>query len=67
MMLDVAALDLVAMGEIADMLGVSRQRVHQLVSRSDFPKPAATLSVGRIWRRADVAKWAAARGRLTEA
>jgi len=50
--------ELVALGEIAAMLGVSRQRVGQLAQRDDFPKPVAVLSVGRIWERAAVEQWA---------
>ncbi|GAA4929644.1 helix-turn-helix transcriptional regulator [Actinoplanes utahensis] len=50
-----------AAGEIADYLGVSRQRVAVLVERPDFPAPIAHLSVGRIWRTSDVRQWAANR------
>ena len=49
---------------IARMLGgVSRQRVHQLAQRPDFPQPVATLAVGKIWLRADVEKWISDSGR----
>jgi prophage regulatory protein len=48
------------------MLGVSRQRVQQLVSRPDFPKPAAVLAMGKGWRTADGQAWARAHGRLSE-
>jgi len=61
------AMDLVGGTEIAQMLGVSRQRALQLAGRDDFPRPVATLSVGRIWRRQDVTRWALANGRLTDA
>jgi len=50
-----------AAAEIADYLGVSRQRVAVLVERADFPEPLAHLSVGRIWRTADIRQWAANR------
>lgn len=50
--------------EIEVMLGVSRQRVQQLVKRPDFPKPVETLAMGSIWRRSDVVKWAKATGRM---
>lgn len=57
--------ELVAVAEIAQMLGVSKQRVYQLLDEDDtFPAPADQLTVGRIWRRADVEKWARAAGRL---
>lgn len=44
--------------EIGDLLGVSRQRVQQLISRADFPKPYDTLSMGKVWLREDVERWA---------
>ncbi|BCY08863.1 AlpA family transcriptional regulator [Actinoplanes sp. L3-i22] len=53
--------DVMAAAEIADYLGVSRQRVAVLVERPDFPAPMAHLSVGRIWRTSDVRQWAANR------
>jgi prophage regulatory protein len=46
--------EVVAAAEIADYLGVSRQRVAVLVERADFPAPVAHLSVGRVWRTTDV-------------
>lgn len=49
--------DLVGAAEIADMFGVSRQRVYQLSTREDFPEPVAVLSRGRVWERADVRFW----------
>jgi predicted DNA-binding transcriptional regulator AlpA len=51
--------------DVAKLLGVSRQRVHQIMEKDlTFPAPAATLSVGRVWNRADIEKWARATGRL---
>jgi hypothetical protein len=48
------------MTEIARMMGVSRQRVAQLVaSYDDFPAPEAELSSGRIWSRTAVETWIA--------
>jgi predicted DNA-binding transcriptional regulator AlpA len=53
-------LDLVGVWEIAEMLGVSRQRVHQLLrDHPDFPRPVADLKAGKIWFRTDIASWAA--------
>ncbi len=53
--------------EIAEMLGVSRQRVHAISSQSDrFPPPVANLSAGKIWLRSDVEAWARSEGRLIE-
>jgi predicted DNA-binding transcriptional regulator AlpA len=52
--------------EIADMLGVSRQRVTQLTARSDFPSPVAELAQGRVWETAAVREWARQTGRLAD-
>jgi predicted DNA-binding transcriptional regulator AlpA len=52
-------LDLVGVAEIAQLLGVSRQRVHQLLrDRPDFPESVAELVAGRIWLRTEVLTWA---------
>lgn len=45
--------------EIADLLGVSRQRVDQLSREPDFPAPLSTLRVGRVWNAGDVEAWIA--------
>jgi predicted DNA-binding transcriptional regulator AlpA len=51
--------DLIGVAEVAEILGVSRQRVHQLVqSEADFPKPEAVISAGRIWLRPTIEEWA---------
>ncbi|GGL01221.1 helix-turn-helix transcriptional regulator [Mangrovihabitans endophyticus] len=50
---------LMSAGEIQQRLGVSRQRVHQLTARPDFPAPYEELSIGRIWIREDVEDWIA--------
>ena len=51
--------DLLGAAEIGRLLGgLSRQRVQQLVSDEDFPKPIARLDKGKIWWRADVERWA---------
>lgn len=47
--------------EIGDLLGVSRQRVQQLINREDFPEPHDTLAMGKVWLREDVERWARAR------
>lgn len=39
------------------MLGVSRQQVHRLAGREDFPEPAATLQSGRVWLLEEVEEW----------
>lgn len=51
--------ELAGVAEVAQMLGVSRQRVHQIVQTNpEFPKPIAELSAGRIWRREEIEVWA---------
>ena len=55
---------LVGVAEIAEMLGVSRQRVNAIVkSQATFPEPQAELSAGRIWLRSEVVAWAKSQGR----
>ncbi|WP_420116413.1 helix-turn-helix transcriptional regulator [Micromonospora sp.] len=43
--------------EIRMRLGVSRQRVEQLMKRPDWPKPYESLATGRIWRTEDIEAW----------
>lgn len=43
--------------ELADRLGVSKQRAYALVQRADFPEPADILSTGRVWAKTDVETW----------
>lgn len=57
-------MDLVSTVEIANLLGLSRQRVDQLSRYDEFPSPVANLAIGRVWQRADVIEWAKDTGRL---
>lgn len=50
--------------EVAEYLGVSRQRVLQLREKPDFPAPVSHLASGPIWESADVEKWARETGRI---
>jgi prophage regulatory protein len=45
--------------EIATRLGVSRQRVQQLVARPDWPAPYDDLAMGKVWRITDIEAWIA--------
>jgi prophage regulatory protein len=54
-----ASLDLMGAAEIGRLLGVSRQRVQQLIRRPDFPAPAGVLEMGKVWLRADIQAWVA--------
>jgi predicted DNA-binding transcriptional regulator AlpA len=50
--------------EVAEMLSVSRQRVHQLLRHhADFPAPVAELKAGKIWLKRDIVEWARRSGR----
>jgi prophage regulatory protein len=53
-------LHLMGAAEIRKRLGgISRQRVWQLTTRSDFPKPYDVLEQGKVWRKNDVEEWIA--------
>jgi prophage regulatory protein len=57
--------ELMGVHEIAEMLGVSRQRVDEISRTHDaFPAPVATLRSGRVWARDAVELWAREAGRL---
>lgn len=45
---------LVGVAEVAEMLGVSRQRVTALSKRDDFPAPLQRLASGPVWRGGDL-------------
>lgn len=56
-----AASRLAGLTEIAGLLGVSRQRVHQLHRAGRMPAPVAELAAGPIWDLEAIEPWAAAR------
>jgi predicted DNA-binding transcriptional regulator AlpA len=60
----VASDQLMGIAEIADLLGISTQRVDQLARQGAFPRPIAELRAGRIWRQRDVELWARRAGRI---
>lgn len=49
---------LAGVSEIAELLGVSRQRVAELRRRPDFPGPVAQLKAGPVWRAGDLSRFA---------
>ena len=51
--------EMITSGQIAEMLGVSRARVHQLSDRPDFPPPSGRAGNYRLWDRAVIERWAA--------
>jgi predicted DNA-binding transcriptional regulator AlpA len=44
--------------EIAELLGVSKQRAHQIADEPGFPAPVERDGRGRMWSRREVAAWA---------
>jgi len=54
---------LVGSAEIGKMLGVSRQRVQQLIARPDFPQHEVALEMGKVWQRSAIEEWARSTGR----
>jgi prophage regulatory protein len=44
--------------EIAELLGVSKQRAHQISEEKGFPAPLAEDTRGRVWSRYEVQAWA---------
>jgi len=49
------------------LLGISRQGVDYLAKNDPtFPAPLAVLSIGRVWKRQDVEKWARETGRISD-
>lgn len=55
----IAMRHLMGTAEIAQRLGVSRQRVQQLAARPDWPKPYDELTLGKVWRIPDIEAWIA--------
>lgn len=49
---------LVGASEVAELLGVSRQRVHQLRSHPEFPAPLVEVAMGPLWDERAVEKFA---------
>lgn len=57
-------IDLVGAKEIADLLGITRQRVNKIAeTHSDFPRAVGRVAAGRVWSRKDVVDWARNTGR----
>jgi predicted DNA-binding transcriptional regulator AlpA len=44
--------------EIAELLGVTKQRAHQIAEEEGFPAPLAEDARGRQWDRREVKAWA---------
>lgn len=50
-------MQLAGLTEIAEMLGVTRQRASQLAASKEFPKPLDRIAAGPVWRRDTVERW----------
>jgi hypothetical protein len=53
--------------EVLDILGVSKQRLHQLRSGGRFPLPMLELKSGPLWMRPAIERWAEAEWKRTPA
>jgi hypothetical protein len=51
--------ELVGIAEVAELLGVTRQRASELQHRAGFPRPVALLRSGPVWRKGDLSSFAA--------
>src|ERR1022692_3347145 len=51
-------IELMAIPEIAELMGVTRQRASKIIqTHDDFPEPVAVLSIGRVWLRPTIEHW----------
>jgi prophage regulatory protein len=61
---DLISTGLVGAYEIRELLGgISRQRVYQITTHADFPRPLANLAQGKVWSASEVSAWRARRRR----
>lgn len=56
-MLTLMGRHLMGQAEIADRLGVSRQRVQQLSAKPNWPEPFDVLAMGKVWWIKDIDEW----------
>ena len=56
-MIAVVEAGVVRIADMPSILGVSKQRCHQLAARADFPMPVQTVPCRRLWLRTDVELW----------
>ena len=53
-----------ALGELAEVVGLSKTRIRQLIAADQLPVPIATLGVGKIWSTPDIVEWCGRTGRV---
>lgn len=46
--------DILGTSEVAEVLGVSKQRIHSLRQMVEFPEPIKQLASTPLWDRADI-------------
>jgi len=56
--LEAIDVDCVRLVDMVQILGVTKQRCHQLAKRDDFPTPAKLIGKRRLWLRSEVELWA---------
>ncbi|MEG0161478.1 MAG: hypothetical protein RR714_04140, partial [Aurantimicrobium sp.] len=49
--------EVAALGEIAELAGVTRQRANSLVKNKTFPAPITELKAGKLWLKPAVENW----------
>lgn len=53
--------DILGTSEVAEVLGTSKQRIHSLRARADFPEPVKMLASTPLWDRSEIvfflSKW----------
>ena len=59
-------LDVVGLGEIAELLGVAQATPWVWCTRGDLPEPDAIVSKTPIWHRERILEWARVTGRLSD-
>jgi hypothetical protein len=58
--------ELLGAHEVADLLGLTRQGLHDRRQQPDFPAPHVELRCGPIWTRADLIEYACSRSARLE-
>jgi predicted DNA-binding transcriptional regulator AlpA len=51
--------DILGTSEVAEVLGVSKQRIHSLRQMNEFPEPVVQLASTPLWDRKDVVSFLA--------
>jgi predicted DNA-binding transcriptional regulator AlpA len=49
--------DILGTAEVAEVLGVSKQRIHSLRKMADFPEPFLKLASTPLWDRGEIMKF----------